>query len=95
MKKRGKKWQLCLDCQIIAENGQKISKFFLGQVLDTLCMNWNKLFEKNKNDKIWRFLGNFLKKTKKISKKWKFLVVKNMVVWQKTKTIPKNENFWS
>ena len=67
--KKGKKWKLRFDPQIIAGNGENISKKLLVYVLDTLYMNWNKFFEKNKNDKIWRFLEIFTKIYKRLKTK--------------------------
>ena len=91
--KNGKKWQLCFTPQIIAENDQKNSKSVLVYVSGTLCTN---CLKKNKNDKIWRFLGNFLKKTKKqFPKNENFWLWKIEFFDKKQKKIQKNENFLS
>ena len=58
-KKKGEKWQLCFNPQIIAKNGQKISKKFLVRVLGTLCINWNKFFEKKQKWQNLTIFGNF------------------------------------
>ena len=58
-KKKGEKWQLCFNPQIIAKNSQKISKKFLVHVLGTLCIKWNKFFEKKQKWQNLTIFGNF------------------------------------
>ena len=74
LKKKGEKWNLCFDPQIIAGNGQNISKTFFVHVLDTLCMNLNKFFEQKQkwqNLTIFRkFLPEFTSAWKKKGEKW-------------------------
>ena len=59
LKKKGEKWQLCFNPQIIAKNSQKISKKFLVHVLGTLCIKWNKFFEKKQKWQNLTIFGNF------------------------------------
>ena len=57
-------------------------KFFLVYALNTLCMNWNKLFEKKQK---WQNLTIFRKFLPKFTSAyvWKSNALKYAVIWQK------------
>ena len=67
-KKKGKKWHLCLNPQVIAKNGRIIFKNILVHVLDTLCLNLFKCFEKKQK---WQNLAIFRKFSPKFTSAWK------------------------
>ena len=67
LKKKGKKWQLCLTPHIIAKNDQKNSKFFLMNVSGPLYIKVQQSFwKKTKMTKFDEFLEIFTKIYKRL-----------------------------